>query len=53
MNTRKLRMHKLYGGHIELIRFKEHYGMPKGAWARSDILAQYLRLLGQFAFNFS
>ena len=26
-----------YGGHIELIRFKEYYGMPRGA------LAQYLR----------
>ena len=28
-----------YGGHIELIRFKEYYGMPRGA------LAQYLRTL--------
>ena len=28
-----------YGGHIELIRFKEYYGMPRGA------LAQYLRAL--------
>ena len=34
-----------YGGHIELIRFKEYYGMPMGEWARSDILAQYLRAL--------
>ena len=33
------------GGHIELIRFKEYYGMPRGEWARSDILAQYLRAL--------
>ena len=31
-----------YGGHIEFIRCKEYYGMPRGA------LAQYLRaLLGQ------
>ena len=28
-----------YGGHVELIGFKEYYGMPRGAWARSDILA--------------
>ena len=28
-----------YGGHIEFIRCKEHYGMPRGA------LAQYLRVL--------
>ena len=30
-----------YGGHIEFIRVKEYYGMPKGAGA----LAQYLRAL--------
>ena len=35
-----------YGDHIELIRFKEYYGMPGGgAWAGSDILAHYLRAL--------
>ena len=28
-----------YGGHIEFIRFKEYYGMPRG------VLAQHLRLL--------
>ena len=34
-----------YGDHIELIRFKEYYGMPRGTWAGSDILAHYLRAL--------
>ena len=28
-----------YGGHIELIGFEEYYGMPRGASARSEILA--------------
>ena len=28
-----------YGGHIELIGVKEYYGMPRGSWAQSDILA--------------
>ena len=28
-----------YSGHIELIGVKEYYGMPRGAWAWSDILA--------------
>ena len=28
-----------YSGHIELIGVKEYYWMPRGAWARSDILA--------------
>ena len=35
-----------HGGHIELLRFKEYCGMSRGgggAWARSDILAQYVR----------
>ena len=30
-----------YGGHIESVRFKEY----QGAWARLDILTQYLRAL--------
>ena len=34
-----------YGDHIELMRFKEYYGMPRGAWAGYDILAHYLRAL--------
>ena len=28
-----------YGGHIELFGFREYYGMPRGVWARSSILA--------------
>ena len=28
-----------YGGHVELIGFKEYYGIPQGLWAWSDILA--------------
>ena len=28
-----------YGGHIKLIRFKEYYRMPRGAWTRSVVLA--------------
>ena len=31
-----------YGGHIQLISFKEYYGMPRGAWAWPNILVQYL-----------
>ena len=31
-----------YGGLIELIRFKEYYGMPRGG---GGSLAQYLRVL--------
>ena len=31
-----------YGGHIQLISFKEYYGMPRGAWTWSNILVQYL-----------
>ena len=31
------------GGYMELIRCKECYWMPRGAWAWSDRLAQYLR----------
>ena len=41
-----------YGGHIELIGFKEYYWMPRG---QSDILATciYARFSGQFFFKFS
>ena len=37
-----------YGGHIEFIRFKEYYGMPRG------VLAQYLcALFGQISMYIS
>ena len=39
------------GGHIELIGFKKYYGMPRGDWARSDILATVF--LRAFWANFS
>ena len=44
-----------HGGHIELIGFKEYYGMPRGAWARSHILASVSTraFRGQFFFKFS
>ena len=43
-----------YGGHIEFIRFKGYYGMPRGEWARSDVLASVLTraFSGPFFFNF-
>ena len=43
-----------YGGHIELIRFKEYYGMPRGH-EQDPIysLSIYARLSGQFFFTFS
>ena len=31
-----------YGGHIELIGFKEYYGVPRGAWFWFDILLRAL-----------
>ena len=43
-----------YGGHIELIRFKEYYGMPRG-YEPDPIysLSIYSRFSGQFFFKFS
>ena len=43
-----------YGGHIELIRFKEYYGMPRG-YEHDPIysLSIYARFSGQFFFKFS
>ena len=43
-----------YGGHTELIRFKEYYRMPRGH-ERDPIysLSIHMRLLGQFFFEFS
>ena len=43
-----------YGGHIELIRFKEYYGMPRGH-GHDPIysLTIYARFSGQFFFKFS
>ena len=43
-----------YGGHIELIRFKEYYGMLRGH--ENDpiySLSIYVRFSGQFVFKFS
>ena len=42
-----------YGGHIELIRFKEHYGMPRGH-KHDPIYAVsfYLRFPGNFSLSF-
>ena len=43
-----------YGSHIELIRFKEYYGMPRGH--EDDpmySLSIYARFSGQFFFTFS
>ena len=34
-----------YGGHIELIGFKEYYGMPRGHEDDPVYLNQYLRAL--------
>ena len=50
-----------YGGHIEFIRFKEYYGMPRGGgWGgggyehfRIYPLCIYARFSGQFFFKFS
>ena len=43
-----------YGGHIELIRFKEHYGMPWGhQHYRLYLFSIYARFSGQFFFTFS
>ena len=43
-----------HGGHIELIRFKEYYGMPRGH-GHDPIysLSIYARFSGQFFFKFS
>ena len=43
-----------YGGHVELIRFKEYYGMPRGH-EHDPIysLSIYARFSGQFFFKFS
>ena len=43
-----------HDGHVELIRFKEYYGMPKGH--KHDpiySLSIYARFSGQFFFKFS
>ena len=48
-----------YGGHSELIRFKEYYGMPRGGGGggyeqdRICSLSIYARFSGQFFFKFS
>ena len=43
-----------YGSHIELIGFKEYYGMPRGHEDDPVYLNEYLRaLFGQFFFKFS
>ena len=44
----------LYGGHTELIRFKEYDGMPRGH-EHDPIysLSIYARFSGQFFFTFS
>ena len=49
VNTQSNRSFYLYGGHIELTRFKECYG---GECARFYILAQFLRaLFGAISLN--
>ena len=40
-----------YGGHIELIRFKEYYRMPRGAWAH--FVCIFERFSGYFFLKFS
>ena len=43
-----------YGGHIEFIRFKEYYGMPRGMRAiQYTCISIYVRFSGQFFFKFS
>ena len=43
----------LYGGHIELLRFKEYYGMPRGhEHFPIYSLSIYARFSGQFFFKF-
>ena len=48
-----------YGSHIELIKFKEYYGMPRGEGGRGYehdpiySLSSYARFSGQFFFKFS
>ena len=43
-----------YGGHIEFIRFRGHYGMPRGHEHDLIYLHQYLRaLFGTIFFKFS
>ena len=44
-----------YGSHIELIKFKEYYGMPGGGYEHDPIysLSSYARFSGQFFFKFS
>ena len=45
-----------YGGHVELIRFKEYYGMPGGrGYEHYPLysLSIYPRFSGQFFFTFS
>ena len=43
----------LYGGHIELLRFKEYYGMPRGhEHVPIYSLSIYARFSGQFFFKF-
>ena len=40
-----------YGGIVELIRFKEYYRMPGGAWAH--FVCVFRRFSGHFFFKFS
>ena len=43
-----------YGGHIELIGFKEYYGMPGGMSTISyTCISIYARFLGEFFLTFS
>ena len=42
-----------YGGHVELIGFKEYYGMPRGHEDDPVYLNQYLRALFGPIFLFS
>ena len=42
-----------YGGHVELIGFKEYHGMPRGAWAWSDILASVFTCAFRASFSSS
>ena len=44
-----------YGGHIEFIRFKEYYGMPRGGYEHDPIysLSSYAGFSGQFVLKFS
>ena len=42
-----------YGNHIELIRFKEYYGMPRGMSRIPYTRSLFTRFWGQFFFMFS